>query len=81
MKKTAIVTYLAMFCVAATPAFADGLLVGLEKGDIKLESIGPINFGPGSIRSLETIASTHAASVPDSGTPTGCRRRRSFSIP
>ncbi len=46
MKKTAIITYLVLFCMAATPAFADGLLVGLERGDIELESIGPINFGP-----------------------------------
>ncbi len=44
MKMIAIVVSLALIC--AVPALADGLLVGLEKGDIVLESIGPINFGP-----------------------------------
>ena len=60
MKKTAIITYLALFCVAAAPAFADGLLVGLERGDIKLESIGPINFGP---EGLLLIADPKASTI------------------
>ena len=49
MKKAAGITCLLLLCIVLTPAFADGFLVGLEKGDIELESIGPINFGPDGI--------------------------------
>ncbi len=46
MKKSIIITFLTLFCIVSAPSFAEGVLAGLEKGDIVLESIGPINFGP-----------------------------------
>lgn len=49
MKTTVTMAFLAIVCCAAAPAFGDGFLTGLQKGDVELESIGPINFGPEGI--------------------------------
>ena len=49
MKTTLRIACFAIVCCAVAPAFGDGLLPGFQKGDVTLDSIGPINFGPDGI--------------------------------
>ena len=45
-----IASIMLLGCVLSVfPAAAESLLTSLEKGDVQLESIGPINFGPEGI--------------------------------